>query len=87
MKKLHDYIKHHNLVLKRRVQWPEWNVFADWVPMEFVPPHEGHRITFEIYSNAADTHFVSLDITNEQFRIIHREVAEIVSEWQPLSKN
>ena len=82
---IHDYIKKHNLELWRRVDWPTQNTNAAWLPSVLVDsPNSGHRVTFEIYSDKDCIHFVTLNITDGQFRIVRREIVEIASPWSPI---
>lgn len=37
--------------------------------------------SFEIFANDAKTHFVSINVTSEFFRIVHHEIVLVMSEW------
>jgi hypothetical protein len=54
-------------------------------PKQDPPPPTG-IIRYEIYGNAEQTHFVSLNITQGRFRIIHWEIILAVSEWLPINR-
>jgi hypothetical protein len=85
---IHDYIKKHGLELWRRVEWPTQNLFAEWMPSVLVDSRQhGARVTFEIYSDKDYTHFVSLNLTKEVFRIVHMEtgMAVMAREWIPIA--
>jgi hypothetical protein len=89
--RIRDYIKKHSLEHCRTFQRGAVTgigaiaprsispVFVKREPIDFPPLDR-----FEIYSNPERNHFVSLNITSEQFRIIHHELTLMVSDWLPI---
>jgi hypothetical protein len=65
-------------------------MYEEWVPAVLMelPRSEGQPPdNYEIYANPGRTHFVSLNTTQEKFRILRREIVAVVSEWHPSTHN
>jgi len=85
---IRDYISKHGLELWQR--WPSNDVFGGWVPSFLVDSCESGKHPsdqFEIYSDKDCTHFVSINVTQGLFRIAHREMVVMLSEWSPIGLN
>jgi hypothetical protein len=91
--KIDDYIKKHGLTSWRT--WPDAAPQQNrWLDDCFITHQKAGKKesfpfgeTFEIYSNAERTRFVSINVTRKTFKIIHHELAHIESEWQPTHLN
>jgi len=74
-----DYIRDNQLTLLSK--WPVKGqfVFAQILTKGDFP----HSDQFEIYSNPEQNHFVSLNTTRGQFRVVrHEKICLTASEWQ-----
>ena len=83
---IHEYIKKHSLTVISRQPTP--NLYAAPLPavlLESKASSPGDR--FEIYANADRTHFVSLNLSRQEFRILHYELVFALSEWHPADGN
>jgi hypothetical protein len=88
--KIQDYIKKHSLTLWRK--YPQINpspFSAEWMPAIFLDDKEekGSDDKFEVFANEEKTRFVSINVTQGMFRIVHYELLILTSEWQPTHLN
>ncbi len=84
---IHDYIKKHDLQLWRK--WPDERplLHGDWLPVFFTrdgPEDTTGEDKFEIMSSADKTHFVTINVTRQLFRLVHYEIVLAKSEWHPM---
>jgi hypothetical protein len=90
-----DYIKKHSLQLWRK--WPDFRpdpatggMLASWTATVLTDPEQGkfdHADKIEIFSNTEKTLFVSLNVSAGLFRIVHNDLLQIASGWEPINAN
>lgn len=93
---IRDYIKNHSLPIWKK--YPDFKpdqtgfggVITSAVASMLVarePEDFPRNDQFEIYANKDQTRIVSLNLTSGVFRIVHRDLILMVSDWQPIQMN
>jgi hypothetical protein len=79
--RIEDYIMKYDLKLWRKHPDRESVVNA----MDYFVKRDGVEFPdsdkFEIFTNDNGTHFVSINVTSEYFRIVHHEIVLVLSDW------
>jgi hypothetical protein len=88
-KTIQDYIKQHGLVLATHHPSNGRNPIDGMIPVQLLDykpaPNKGEHYQFDIYADEHRVHYVSVNRTTEQFRILRNELVPIVSEWYSTS--
>jgi len=93
---IHDYIKKHSLVLCR--EYPDWPETVNSFSVMFTTATASVFVTsdseefastdkFQIFSNAEQTHFVSLNLSARKFRIIYADMVIVCSQWESMERD
>ena len=92
-----QYIEKHSLKLWKK--WPDMKpdtitggrgMISSSVPVVFIKPEQGEferGNKFEIFSNPDRTHFVSINLSLGLFRVVHHDLIQIASPWEPTDRN
>jgi hypothetical protein len=71
---IEDYIKKHGLVERHIKSTP----FSAWIPASVAVPDDHDS---RIFTDDGATHMVVVDTTVRKFRIVHRDIAPLETDW------